>query len=122
MATELDNKMTPVVASLLSKFGVTCVVTVETEGEYQPSTGTYTGATSTEHSITSSPPLEFDNKYIDGITILRGDMQIFIKGDLEFTPAIGQKVVVAGSTFRVVGTSPIYSGDLIATWMLHLRK
>ena len=60
---------------------------------------------------------------IDGTTVRTGDTNAFIQGqELAFSPNISDSLILDGFVFTVVGFSPLYSGNLIAVYDLHLRS
>ena len=122
--TTLDDKLLPKVADILAKFGkVVTFTTSPPASAYDPTTGENAAFTATTHSVKITPPDEYNDKYIDGDLIQRGDVKVLVAGQgLPFTPTNGMAVVIDSKTWKIVSLKLIYSGESIAAYELQLRK
>lgn len=125
MATELDNEALPLVLETLAEFGKAVVIKIYPSASYSPSTGSTTPGTAIQYNKKIIPPYPYENKYIDGDIIREGDLQSGIAASgLEFSlekPDL-TRFVIDGFEWLVISAKPVYSGDSIAMYQLHLRK
>jgi hypothetical protein len=127
MATPLDGSLTPKIVALIAKHGVSATYSVvAAPTEYDPTaldehTGSY-AITETDITVISTPTLNYENKDVDGDTILARDCYVFIKDYTEFTPATNDVFTIDSKDWKIVTTTSYSTGDLIAAWKLQLRK
>ncbi len=121
MPTALDLELLPEVLALIAEVGIATAIT-ENDGTYDPATGATSG-TPTSHTVTATPPLDYDVKFIDGDVVRVGDTYLYVAGSgLGFTPKPGFSVVTGGRTWRVVAVRDLRSGEQTAAWELQLRR
>lgn len=104
--------------------GVTGAVTVLTPGTYDPATDTQLAGSSTDVSVSASPPLKYKKSEIDGTSILRGDSFVIIPASdlvVDFFNNMS-KYGANGETFTIIMKEEIWSGDEISAYKLQLRK
>ncbi len=127
MSGSLDNNLTQVAINLINKFGKDVVYTNRVYNEptdTEIAEGDLSATSSdTDHSIVISPPEPFDVAMINGNTVRTGDTNCFIQGqDVSFSPNISDSLAIDGKVYTVVDFAPLYSGNLIAAYNLHLRS
>lgn len=121
--TKLDIKMRAKVVSVLNKLGKILTFWIYPAGSYDPATGDYTSGDAQQYNMKAIPPYAFEIKYIDGDVVRLGDLQTGIAAkNIEFTPQPGIKVTINSELWAVLRVAPIYSGEQVAMYMLHLRK
>lgn len=123
MTTALDKKIVPKVLALINRIGISATFSVgtatmdESTGEGDPD-----GA-GTPTTVKSTPPLNYDRKLVDGVSIKNGDAQVFIAGSgLSFTPSNGMKVNISSIEWTVKSVGRISAGDDVAAYELQLRQ
>ena len=88
---------------LLERFGAACTLKRETEGTYDPATGT---APITVASLaTTAAVFAYEQKYIDGTLILQGDQRAYMAPAV--TPRQGDKLTWQGKDYEVVAVKPV---------------
>lgn len=123
--TQFDDKFLPLAKRLVDKFGK--VVTYEERPDpssYDPTTG---GVDETialpTYSVKIAPPDQYKDFFIDGEIIEVGDTKTIIAAQgLEFTPTKGSAFFIDNTVWRIVNIGPLYSGELIAAYVLQLRQ
>ena len=105
-STDLDLGLVPGVTEILTDLG--------RDSEFLVS-GSYITAR-------TSPPFKFSVDLIDGSTVRQGDMQLLVASEkLTFTPVPDQNVRIDGTIWETISVRPIYSGEDVAAYLLHLR-
>lgn len=124
MSTELDIRLVPRVLTLVKKYGQQATFKLPLLKEYDRETGKARDVQPTDYVGYVTPPSPFEVKPKDGDNILSGDLKTYLAAkDLEFTPAVGMKVVLADETEWVaVSVGRIYTGVEVALWVLQLRR
>lgn len=121
MTGALDSEQRDGAVEIISDLGKS-VTWTSVQATYNESSGSVT-ASDTPYTVAASPPEPYSVRMVDGSTILATDFRLTIAArDLTFTPKVGDKVLVDTDTFRVVGLTRIYSGDLVCTWEAQCRK
>lgn len=146
--TALDDTILPVAKALLESYGLDAVFFIRDTRTYDPSTSSQepdtvstcsrlspigipeAGVTSavassegTEYTRKITPPEPFKKWDVDGLHVKRDDLSIYVAAqDLEFTVKTDSNVTIGGSKYKVVGYEPVYSGEQVALYKLHLRK
>ena len=123
MATPLDNILPGTVYRLLATYGVPAVFKRAGTGIYNPATGEGSFDAGS-YTVKISPPAPFDSKFVDERLIQAGDAMAYIAAQnmpTGFSPKAGMVMEFAGETWQVVLVKPLYSGTLIAAYMVQLR-
>ena len=127
MSGGLDDSLTATAIELIQEFGKDVSYTnrvYSDPSDNQTAEGDLSSSsTSTVYDAVISPPEPFDSDMIDGNTVRFGDTNAFIQGqELSFSPNISDSLIIDGFIFTIIGFSPLYSGNLIAAYNLHLRS
>jgi hypothetical protein len=119
--TTLDDKLLPAVKSMAAKLGKDVTVTVEAL-TYVPATGT-SSRTPTTHANQKLLGLRpVSQRYFDLGLAQEGDSQaMFAASGLSFTPALGVRVAIGGTTYTTTMVEEIHSGASIAAYRVLLR-
>lgn len=124
----LDKTLRQAAKRLIGDYGKSATLRRETQGTFEPADSSYSGGSSTDYSITVSPPQEFDQQFIDGDLIRQDDFMVSVaaKG-LSVTPNSGDestndKLVLDSVVYEIVRAKPVYSGAQVALYKLHCRK
>jgi len=105
--TELDKELVPEVYTLIDELGEAVIFEV---------------ADGLLYSLKITPPEPFQDSFIDNDVIREGDLTTYVAAkDIPFTPAPGIKMTLESKDYTVIKVSPIYTGELIALYTLHLR-
>ena len=119
----LDSPMRSVAKTLINLFGGSVTIQRRVPGTYDPIAGTEGAETTTTHPVKASPPEPFATDRIDGTSILTTDLRMLLAA--QSAPVVPDpktdSVILDGVTYKLIRTSPIKSGDLVAAWELHLR-
>lgn len=128
MTTELDTEALEVAKDLRDEFGKTVSFAVFTYTE-DASAGSVaeTPIVGSPFSIKVPPPTPFALRLVDGDTIRRDDLRVFLVNDaLGFTPQLGEtggfRVTVDSVAYDPIAIEPKYSGDDVVGYWLHLRR
>lgn len=123
MPTALDDKLVPKTLAIINKVGRNMDFTLPLASSYDPATGTGTESINTTYTVKASPPIDFEQRYIDGDSVRRGDVRIILAASgLPFTPVPDMKIKFDNIDFSTIAVLPIYSGELIAAYDLQARK
>jgi len=121
--TVLDLKLRPKVIALLEKYGKEVTFTVSPEPTYDATTGKNTAGSPTLYVKKVSPPEPCKIEFVAGELTQVGDIEVILGAkDLPFTPVLTMPVTIDGVVWKIVAVRPMYSGELIAAYTLHLRK
>ena len=123
MPTVLDDALVPAALDMINRFGRNMEFTNPRDKSYDPATGI--GSESICRSLTAkaSPPIDYEQRYIDGESVKRGDARIFLAGSgLAFTPERDMTVKFDSITFKAISVIIYYSGELIAAYEVQLRR
>lgn len=122
MTTALDTEIALAVAEVLAEVGVTMTVRTRANEVINTQESTVTDDTPDEHTITTSPIIDYDDKFVDNEIILAGDSYIIIGGSPPFDPETLSEVIFQSVTWTIMRIKKHYSGDLVGAYELHLRK
>ena len=94
-----------------------------TGNTYSPSTGATAAGTSTNHTVTASPPFEYDRSLVDGDIVRRGDCYIVVPASgLTVTPTPSMAVAFGGETWRVMSVTTHRGGTQVIAYEVQLRR
>lgn len=95
---------------LIANFGSSLTFSRETNGTYDPTTGTV--ASTGEEYTADVVWTDFNKDEIDGTTVQRGDARLLVAGTVE----IDDRVTKDGQEYRIIDTSPLKpAGTLLMT-------
>lgn len=121
--TDLDDELIPEVFAIVAELGknMSFAVAVQT---YSATTGKTTDVVTT-HVWKCSPPFPVTDTYRMGMSAATDRMAenvIYAPAQgIPFVPALGQKVTFDGQTLTLVEVKSLYSGDLVACYVLGVR-
>lgn len=121
MPTEIDDIFSEEVPALLSEFGKDIVLITVVEGAYNYATGK---ASNTQSETTVKGFVEdYDLNAIDKARglIIRSDRKVTIGAQGGISPKATDKLRFDGVTYSIEDREPIYSGELVAIWILQAR-
>jgi len=129
MAGLLDSSMAGLAVTLTGLFGSTGTLKVYSDDTYNPVTGARS-ETSTTYTVTNAPPEKFSSNEIDGDTIKRGDVKMFIpikdsRGTALPTLTdsnLKTEFTYQSITYQVKNIEAVASGAANAGYYLQLRK
>ena len=116
--------------SLLSALGITAVITVSGDANYDPATGDELAPDTTDYTVKCAPPEPYNINEIDGTNILQGDVKITI-GAANLHKDISQllphqleraEITINDEILQIAGVTPNYSGEQVATYDLQCRR
>lgn len=127
--TSLDDSLRPLALKLLTKFGKALVLSQSAAGSYNTADGTVTAVVPSTQTVYGAIEEYADNLRFLGdklnvpSSIIEGDKKVTIaaKG-LTFAPATGQNINIDGVAFNVMGVGSVWSGSLVAAYVLHVRR
>lgn len=120
--TEFDETMGTEAAALVTEFGRPITYITNPSADYNPATGKNVRIGIDQLTIQSSPPFAYENRWIDGDRIRANDCYVILARELiAFVPKKGAVIAIDASKFEVISVSPLYSGMLIAAFILQLR-
>jgi len=123
MTTELDRELVPAALEIINTLGVLMTFRAVGTQTYDDATGKNVESSVVNHSRKAAPPLEYEEKYIDGELIRKGDHYSFVAASgLTFTPVLGMEVTHASVVWTIVSVITHTTGDSIAAYELRLRK
>lgn len=91
---------------LIAEFGSSASISRTTAGGYNPETGT----SSPESTVTQNVKavvIDYENSFVDGSLILRGDKQVFISANGVTQPAAGDKFMWQTKEYSVIAVTPL---------------
>lgn len=127
----LDNIFVPLASSLIDKFGTSATYVRETKA-YDTATGTPTVSTAT-YNVVIKPPETVGSSGSTRLSNRRTPPDGYIAGDLLSMIAAADlpvdqvrpesdKLIIGGTIWHIIAGSPIYSGEEIAAYDLHIRQ
>ncbi|MCP4660988.1 MAG: hypothetical protein GY856_36770 [bacterium] len=126
--TDLDDDLVPAILDLIDEFGVDTVFETVTQS-YDSSTGKTTESGAVDNTRKASLPLEYEDKYVDGDFVRRGDCYTYIAASgLTWTPVKGMKVTFtnpsggADDVFDAVKVKRLDTGTSTGAWRFQLRQ
>lgn len=125
-ATSLDTELLAEVQAAIAELGpLTATFSVVTVNTVDKAAGTVSQTTQ-DYTVPCSPVMRVTSSFTQQDNTVFPTAQIVLAGaDLVgFLPTLMQKVVLngVGTTWRVVGITPIYSGESVCAWKLGLAK
>lgn len=123
MPTALDKKLVPKTLEIINKVGRNMDFTFPRVTSYDPVTGEGSESICKTLTVKASPAIDFEQRYIDGDSVRRGDVRIFLaaKG-LAFVPVIDMLVEFDTFKFKVIAILPLHSGEQVAAFELQCRR
>lgn len=121
--TELDDILVPVAQQLLEQFGKQLTWCVPGKTAYDPLEQEVIENTSSRQELTikSLPPSDYKKFFTEG-TIESIDVMTGFAGGTVLNPDLSWRVNIDGTEFRVNVINPLYSGELVALWMIGLSR
>jgi len=110
--------------ALIQKFPKAATFTTATQ-TYNPATGATTESGAVNHSVTTSPPIPYELRYVDGDIIKATDVMVVLSSSgISFTPDEGQKVTYGSEIYRVVSVEKLDVGgtDAVVAYIVQLRR
>jgi len=100
------------------------VTRAESGGTYDAVTGVTSTGSSVSFEAKVSPPENFEERFIDGDVVRRGDARVMLPAtdSVTFAPKAGDEVLLDGVTWSVLDVENLVPGDRAAVHVLHLRK
>lgn len=86
---------------LLTRFGSGGTLTRETEGGYNPATGTVEDGVSKSWTCTAAV-IDYNARDIDGTLVQVGDVRVLVAPDVSEAPQAGDKINAAGRTLVAI--------------------
>lgn len=120
--TSFDNAFVPLATELLDEFGKDMQLIRKTNSIASPLTGGTIDQADDSQSIKGMPPFPFDKKWLPDSVIEDGDLVTVIAAEnLTFTPQTTHTISFDGVRYRIPSVQPLYSGELVAAYILQLR-
>lgn len=106
-------------SALLAEFGALVTLTRITSGVYDPDTGTVpqTQTTYTAPGV----KLDYEQRAIDGTTILQGDQRVYLDPLIAAAPQAGDTLTVGAEVFTVVASRPLAPAGVVVLHDVHVR-
>lgn len=123
----LDATLRPTADRLIGKLGKSATLTRESQGTFDPGSGTYTGGGTTDYSVTVTPPRRFRQDQIDGQLVQQNDFEVSVAAlNLSIAPTQGDDatsdtLTMDGTVYQIIRVQPVYSGQLVAYYRLQCR-
>lgn len=121
----LDTTARNLADRLIDKFGKTVVIRRTTRTAYDGAAGTGGDENApVNYTVKVTPPTDFMFKRIDGTLVEEGDEVVSVAAlNLAITPDATIDVVIQDTVlWRIRQVGRLWSGELVATYILHLRK
>ena len=104
--TKLDKKMVNVAFDIINRKGVDAV---------------FHASSDYVRKVVTAP--DFDSKLVEGDVVQAGDIRIYLPTkNLLFAPKAGMMVTYGFDKWLIAGERPVYSGEQICQYELHLRR
>ncbi len=104
---------------LIGRFGASATFQQITVGAYDPNTGT------AGNTVTSVPVqavvLPYGQRFIDGATILQGDLQAFLSVVGVSVPKAGDQLLWQGKTYQIISVKDTAPAGLSVIYELQVR-
>lgn len=118
------------ILAMLKRFGVAVVLRRQTAGTYDPVTGEFSGASTTDYSawalMISQSMLQSGNagdRYFDGTLIQTGDkMLILVASGLTVTPQPKDQLIISDVTWQIVARITVEPGGEALLYQVLVRK
>ena len=123
MPTSLDKELVPAVLDIINEVGRNMQFTNPRVVNYDPVTGIGNETICKTLTRKASPPIDFEQRYVDGDSVRRGDARIFIAASgLPFTPLPDMHIKFDTEEFKAVNILPLHSGEQVAAYEIQLRR
>lgn len=125
MPTEIDTEIRPEIVSLANELGKNIIFNIRAEGIFNTSTNKVTKGVLNSETVRALPPAAPKRELIDGTLIRHGDLFVAIPAQgLTFNPITAniETVLIDGELWKRQSVNPVYSGEQICMYKLHLRK
>ncbi len=106
-------------SELLKEFGAPVTLVRVTRGAYDPATGTV--ATSEVEHVASGVKLDYEQRMVDGSSILRGDQRVYLGPFIAAAPQAGDRMTVGGKEFTVVASRPLAPAGVVVLHDVQVR-
>ena len=118
----LDGPLRSIVKTIVHVLGTTCELNNDT-ADYNFATGVETNKLNSKITVSCSPPSSYSSSEVQGTTIQQSDLKVIVSAqDLgAYKVAVGLGIKVSGLTMRVVGVTPMVSGDEVAAYEMQCR-
>ena len=127
--TVLDTTIPPLALKMLNKYGKQITITTNTLGAYDVSTGAPATSVAVSQTVAASIEEYADNlrflgdKAMPNSSIVEGDKKASIAAQgLTFVPNVGDTATIGADGFSIIGVGTMWSGELAAMYVLHVRK
>jgi hypothetical protein len=129
MPTSLDNRLVPVAYDIIQRLGTNATFLHYGAGVYDPTTGI--GAPAAAHTtpitLKVSPPAELTEEMIKDDIVPKTAMYVILPAQglssiANFSVRLGMEVSITGRRHECIKIEPLYSGDLIAAYILYLNR
>lgn len=107
------------VDQLLAEFGDTCQIVKTTNPVVDPVTGEPSGGGTTSTDVLGVL-VSYEEKLVDGETIMRGDRQAIVQAEVE--PVFGDVFVELGGSWSVVNVEAVKPASLAVVYILQVRR
>jgi hypothetical protein len=107
------------VDELLAEFGDTCQLKRDTPGTVDPVTGEPSGGATVTTDVLGVV-VDYEEKLVDGETIMRGDRQALVQATVE--PLFGDTFIEHGVIWSVVNVEAVKPAHLAVLYTLQLRR
>lgn len=107
------------VTELINYYGQPVSFTYETEGTFNPATGSYEGGGTTTLDATGYLT-RYATEEVDGEVVRMDDLKVYT-ADVSEEPKSGWKSTVNSKTYRVVSVQKIYKGGSVVHYICQLR-
>lgn len=122
MTAELDSTLPAKAAELVDRYGIEVVYTRVTGQTYTPSTGAVSGGTTTNYTMTVTPPAPVSRSMVESGFATALDSVVYFAGSgLAFEPSTGDKIAMRGKTWRVQSVQGYASGEVTALWQVTVQ-
>lgn len=107
-------------AELLAEFGAPVTLTrITPGGVYDPDTATVP-LTTTTHTA-NGVKLDYEQRHIDGTTILQGDQRVYLDPLIAEAPQTGDTLTVGAEVFTVVASRPLAPAGVVVLHDVQIR-
>lgn len=127
--TAYDTRLRSLANRMILRFGTSATL-IRANETFDDVTNKMVAGSPTNYPLTISPPTFAEIQEVDGERVLATDMFCFTPAanaggtNIAGLPPNTDKdtLLFMSETYRLVGFNPIYSGDAVAAYELHLRK
>lgn len=126
--SSLDGTIPPLALKLINKFGTSITLTVNSTGTYDPATSKATSVPVVQSIMGLIEEYADNLRFLGdklglGSSIVDGDKKITIASQgLTAIPKAGDGVDVGTQGFIITGVGSMWSGQLVAAYVLHVSK